>query len=1012
MTYPSTITNYPDRVDKNASGWYISGEYFNIPSSTPYRMYLDHVPEEAATTHIYASGGAEWTEDLTGSPAAGEFYVEYDVGRVTFNSANAAAAMEARYDTLGDDIMAEHINNMQYEVYAIEGELGWDITGAYSTLSQRLNNFMTITDTVTASQVTCVTPPGASFTTVQGHIDADGGANVTDENPHGLGWNDIYDTDGDMVRAQSNITTGYLYANTISASGNQIGINVDGGEADQWIYFYDGGSAAGEWLKWDDGDNRFEFSNSLFVQGNVTASGNFMPEASGTRNVGSVTEALNAGYFDNLEASNQIWAKTYYGDGSNLEGVIADHNLLNYLAWSVAGHTIDAAITPTASGTIDLGSITLAFNEAYIDKVYLEADPTTTFQAANKGYVDDEDAAADAHITSDGSSHTFIDQSVVSGATPTFSATNFSDGGSNAIVTTTQETNWDNHIADNTQAHSDYLINTGDTIAGVLTPEASGTRDLGSITLAFDNAYMDKVYLEADPTTPFMAATKQYVDDAITGENLWDRSGATLIPHTVSDAVQLGDADTDTGTFTMIKGAQTGDPQVQFALSADDQGDVSITADTGDIVVVPAGLTFDVQSGGLSLIVGADSGVTTRTNVTRKYGRLSGYHYTNAEEPVCLIVSDSNTTASTVMIGGGTGLANAATNIEFYTAANSTTVTGTFRLGIDTSGNISVGNSAVDTGTFTMIKGAQTGDPQVQFALSANDQGDFSITADTGDILLAAADDVAMTSSQDFTMTGTGITQLKVIGGGTSRAQVMIQDGNGATYATFLKQDDAQFAISPAASVTELIINDDSIDCNTIIKSVNVADAFVMDAATDTASFGVDLELGNIEIEEDAGEIVLANMAVSDTPASGAPQSYSFQIDDTDIAKVYAEADSAGGIINERFEVSAGFVGTVDEVIATSEGVAASLTTLNTEVTTNGDSDKDIVTLASGVSGQIKNIYCVSLTGTDTWRVTPATLVGGDTIDFDNQAAGEGCTLVFADNEGWIMLSTNGGILP
>ena len=100
MTYPATITLYPNRVDKNASGWYISGEYFNIPSSSPYQMYLDHVPKDAGTTQIYASGGSEWTEDFTGTPAAGEFYVEYDVGRVTFNSANVDDPLEARYNTL------------------------------------------------------------------------------------------------------------------------------------------------------------------------------------------------------------------------------------------------------------------------------------------------------------------------------------------------------------------------------------------------------------------------------------------------------------------------------------------------------------------------------------------------------------------------------------------------------------------------------------------------------------------------------------------------------------------------------------------------------------------------------------------------------------------------------------------------------------------------------------------------------------------------------------------------
>ena len=105
-----------------------------------------------------------------------------------------------------------------------------------------------------------------------------------------------------------------------------------------------------------------------------------------------------------------------------------------------------------------------------------------------------------------------------------------------------------------------------------------------------------------------------------------------------------------------------------------------------------------------------------------------------------------------------------------------------------------------------------------------------------------------------------------------------------------------------------------------------------------------------------------------------------------------------------------GLASTPDEIIATSEGVAASLTTTNTEVTTNGDSDLDNVTLANGTSGQVKCIYCVAEgNGADTWKITPATMCGGTQITFSG--VGEGCTLVYADNEGWIVTGNNGGTI-
>ena len=68
-------------------------------------------------------------------------------------------------------------------------------------------------------------------------------------------------------------------------------------------------------------------------------------------------------------------------------------------------------------------------------------------------------------------------------------------------------------------------------------PNASGSFDLGTVILAFDDAYIDKLYLEGDPTTPLEAATKQYVDDAITDEDYWDRSGTELSTHYTTDDI-------------------------------------------------------------------------------------------------------------------------------------------------------------------------------------------------------------------------------------------------------------------------------------------------------------------------------------------------------------------------------------------------------------------------------------------------------------------------------------------
>lgn len=114
--------------------------------------------------------------------------------------------------------------------------------------------------------------------------------------------------------------------------------------------------------------------------------------------------------------------------------------------------------------------------------------------------------------------------------------------------------------------------------------------------------------------------------------------------------------------------------------------------------------------------------------------------------------------------------------------------------------------------------------------------------------------------------------------------------------------------------------------------------------------------------------------------------------------------------INAALTTSQSLASTPDEITATSEGVAASVATVNTEVTTNGDSDLDNVTLANGASGQIKHIYCVAEgNAADTWKITPANMVGGTQITFSG--VGEGCTLVYADDEGWVVVANNGGTI-
>ena len=78
------------------------------------------------------------------------------------------------------------------------------------------------------------------------------------------------------------------------------------------------------------------------------------------------------------------------------------------------------------------------------------------------------------------------------------------------------------------------------------------------------------------------------------------------------------------------------------------------------------------------------------TNSVAKGGLLNTAHYTNAEEPLLVSAGYSSSTENICYYGGGWSASNAATSLQFYTAANTTTTTGTERARIDSSGTFRV----------------------------------------------------------------------------------------------------------------------------------------------------------------------------------------------------------------------------------------------------------------------------------------------------------------------------------
>ena len=110
---------------------------------------------------------------------------------------------------------------------------------------------------------------------------------------------------------------------------------------------------------------------------------------------------------------------------------------------------------------------------------------------------------------------------------------------------------------------------------------------------------------------------------------------------------------------------------------------------------------LDSLTGGQFIVANSE------TNSSTKYGSFGTQHYTNTEEPALCIAMESASTENNVLIGGALGDFNAATTIKFYTAANNTTVGGTERARIDSSGNLL--QTGVTTASGVLMSGLGSG---------------------------------------------------------------------------------------------------------------------------------------------------------------------------------------------------------------------------------------------------------------------------------------------------------------
>jgi hypothetical protein len=219
----------------------------------------------------------------------------------------------------------------------------------------------------------------------------------------------------------------------------------------------------------------------------------------------------------------------------------------------------------------------------------------------------------------------------------------------------------------------------------IFTPAAGG----GLVTAPDVSAFpatgeSGKVYLAEDTGDTF-----RFDATAKAGTDAYVRISESTLSTKIEDSTEVGRA-----VVTAVDEAAARDA-IGAVSDFDFRLDDTRTPTDGSVSLPKLDATLQVSVGNLqsphfkTTTVGAVN-ANTAANATLKKTGYGVPHYTNTEKPFYGVQQHSDASINMLRLGGGTTDGRAATNIEFYTAPNTTTDTGTRVSRIDGGGNFYV----------------------------------------------------------------------------------------------------------------------------------------------------------------------------------------------------------------------------------------------------------------------------------------------------------------------------------
>lgn len=373
-------------------------------------------------------------------------------------------------------------------------------------------------------------------------------------------------------------------------------------------------------------------------------------------------------------------------------------------------------------------------------------------------------------------------------------------------------------------------------------------------------------------------------------------------------------------------------------------------------------------------------------------------------------------------------------------------------------GGVTVTSGKADAACFdiNLASGGMTVDAGLGISLDAAGASNFSTSGAGIDLDLAsAAGRVIVTAGED----AADAIYLHADAGTSEKIRLHADQGT-ATDSVILESDDGGITLTSTA-----LANAAAIDINSVAGGVTVDAALgiSLDAAGasnfSTSGAGIDLDLASaagrvivtagedaadciylhadagtsekirihsdqgtsvdsVELESDVGGITLTSGLASADAINLTASAGGVDVDGALQVNI-ASSQAATGAVTLAVSNAAGNItltgavaGTPDSITSDNAGVAASINTLTTLITTDGDSNEDNVTLADGlIAGQIKHFAVIAAgNAADSIKITPANMAGGTKITFAADPTGLGCSMVF-DGTNWTVFANNGGTI-